>query len=239
MASARPKNCSSGANVLTGFELHEEVGVARGRIEVSAACGRAEYFEPTDIIALAERYQGVALIGNFGVNDGLRSGSIRGSLSSPSPRSCGERVGVRGCVHSYRTRGTPPHPPSLRSVDLSPRAGRGEDRASFAPPSHIQHPPIRIQHGFLHHLRQRRMREHGVHQLFFGGLQIHRHHVALDQLGDFGADHVGAQQLAGSLVEDHFDQPLVLTERNGLAVADERKAADANVEFFFPWRRLP
>ena len=41
------------------------------------------------------------------------------------------------------------------------------------------------------------MREDGVHQLFLGGLEVHRHHEALDQLGHFRTDHVGAEQLAG------------------------------------------
>ena len=67
-----------------------------------------------------------------------------------------------------------------------------------------------------------------MHQFFFGGLQIHRHHVALDQFGDLRADHVRAEQLAGLLVEDHLDQALVLAERDRLAVADERKTPDAD-----------
>ena len=46
------------------------------------------------------------------------------------------------------------------------------------------------------------MREDGVHQLFFGGLEIHRHHEALDQLGHLGADQMRAEKLAGLLVED-------------------------------------
>src|SRR3954453_8905747 len=48
---------------------------------------------------------------------------------SPSPRACGERVGVRGCLRE-RDAGdgpVPPHPDfSLRvKSDLSPQAGRG------------------------------------------------------------------------------------------------------------------
>ena len=74
------------------------------------------------------------------------------------------------------------------------------------------------------------MREHGVHQFFFGGLQVHCDDEALDQLGDFGADHVGAEKLPGLFVEDHFDQALILAERDRLAVADKRKAADADIE---------
>ena len=74
------------------------------------------------------------------------------------------------------------------------------------------------------------MREHGVHQFFFGGFQIHRHYVTLDQFGDFGADHMRAEQLPGLLVEDDLHQALILAQRNRLAVADEGKAADADVE---------
>ncbi len=73
------------------------------------------------------------------------------------------------------------------------------------------------------------MREHGVHQLLFRRLQIHGDDVALDQLGDLRADHVGPEQLAGLLVEDDLDQALVLAERDGLAVADEGEAADADL----------
>src|SRR6185437_1508604 len=53
--------------------------------------------------------------------------------SAPSPRSCGERVGVRGYLHvngESWTRGGPPHPDRipLRCMrsDLSPQAGRGD-----------------------------------------------------------------------------------------------------------------
>ncbi len=93
---------------------------------------------------------------------------------------------------------------------------------------HIQHAAVRVQHRFLHHLGQRGVREDRVHQFFFGGLQIHRNHIALDQFGHFGADHVRAEQLAGFLVEDHLDQTLVFAERNRLAVADERETADTD-----------
>ena len=57
------------------------------------------------------------------------------------------------------------------------------------------------------------MRKHGVHQLFLGGLKVHRDHIALDQFGDLGADHMRAQQLAGLPIEDYFDQSLILTEQ--------------------------
>src|SRR6516162_6219648 len=74
------------------------------------------------------------------------------------------------------------------------------------------------------------MREYGVHELFFGGLEIHRDHITLDQFGDFSPDHVGAHKLTSFFVKDHLDQPLILAERDGLAVADEWETADPNVE---------
>jgi cobaltochelatase CobN len=46
--------------------------------------------------------------------------------SSPSPRPRGEGRG-EGALHAIPTRGEPPHPPSLRPVDLSPQVGRGGD----------------------------------------------------------------------------------------------------------------
>ena len=53
--------------------------------------------------------------------------------------------------------------------------------------------------------------------------------VALDQLGDLGADHVRAQELAGLGVEHGLDQALGLAERDRLAVADEGEVADLDL----------
>src|ERR1043166_9063669 len=110
-------------------------------------------------------------------------------------------------------------------------------RASM-PALDVQHAAVGVEHRLFHHFRQRRMREDGVHQLFFGGLQIHRHHVALDQFGHLGTDHVRADERTGLLVEDDFDQPLVLAHRDRLAVADEGKAPDPHVDLLFLGGRL-
>ncbi len=88
----------------------------------------------------------------------------------------------------------------------------------------VNHPPEGIQHALVHHFRQRRMREDRVHQLFLGGLELHGNDEALNQLGHLGADHVRAQQLPGLGIEDGLHQPLVLAQRDGLAVADERES---------------
>src|SRR5947207_804217 len=77
------------------------------------------------------------------------------------------------------------------------------------------------------------MREDGVHKLLFRGLQIHGYDITLDQLGHLGADHVGAEERAGLLVEYHLHQALILAERDRLAVADEGKAADTDLELLF------
>jgi hypothetical protein len=60
-----------------------------------------------------------------------------------------------------------------------------------------------------------------------------RDDVALDQLGHLGADHVGAEQLAGLGVEHGLDHALGLAERDRLAVADEREAADLDLVALF------
>jgi len=59
-------------------------------------------------------------------------------------------------------------------------------------------------------------------KFFFGRFQIHRNDEALNQFGDFRAAQMRAEQLSGLLVEDDLDQTLILAERDGLAVADER-----------------
>src|SRR5262249_28277342 len=51
----------------------------------------------------------------------------------------------------------------------------------------------------------------------------------LNELGDLGADHVSADELARLRIEDRLDEALVLAQRNGLAVAEEREAADLDV----------
>src|SRR3569832_1529717 len=122
-----------------------------------------------------------------------------------------------------RTTGVRPTVPrmSLYLAIAAPRPSR---------PLHVQNTSVRIEHRFLHHLRQSRMREDSVHQFLFRRLEVHRDDIALDQFGDLGADHMGAEKLPGLLVEDDLLQPLVLPKRDRLAIADEGEAADADVE---------
>ena len=61
------------------------------------------------------------------------------------------------------------------------------------------------------------------------GLQRLADGVALDQLGDFGADHMRAEQLAGLRVEHRLHEALGLAERDRLAVADEGEFADLHL----------
>ena len=88
---------------------------------------------------------------------------------------------------------------------------------------------FRGEHGFVHHLRQGWVREDRVHEVFLGQFTFARDHIALDELGHFSADHMRAEKLAGFRIEDCFDEALWLSERNRLAVADEREATDLDV----------
>ena len=73
------------------------------------------------------------------------------------------------------------------------------------------------------------MREDRVHQFFLGRFQIHGDDKALNEFGNFGADHVSAQKLAGLPVEDRLDETLILAERDRFSVGAELEAADTNV----------
>src|ERR1700688_1002036 len=172
-------------------------------------------------------------VASITVCPGLSSPDFSAASMTPSARrSLTEPSGLNASILTNRLM---PFGPSLLilTTGVLPMVSRIFANLVMGKSSHIQNATIRIQHRFLHHLRQRRMREHGVHQLFFGGLQVHGHHVTLDQFGHFGSDHVRAEQLAGLLVEDHFYQSLVLAERNRLAVADEREAADTDLAAAF------
>jgi len=56
----------------------------------------------------------------------------------------------------------------------------------------VQRPSIRRQHGLVHHFAERGVREDGVRELGVGEFAGLRHHVTLDELGDFRADHMRA-----------------------------------------------
>ena len=73
------------------------------------------------------------------------------------------------------------------------------------------------------------MREDARHQFGFGPLERPRNAVTLYELGDFRTDHVRAQELAGLCIEHGLHKPFRLTERNRLAVADERELADLDL----------
>ena len=111
----------------------------------------------------------------------------------------------------------------------------GRCKVGLNPPygSHVDHTVVSIQHAFMHHFRQGRMRENGVNQVFFGGFQLSADYIALDQFGHFRADHMRAQQFACLGVEHGLDQTLGFAQGHGLAVADKGELArlDSIAEF--------
>ena len=73
------------------------------------------------------------------------------------------------------------------------------------------------------------MREDGLDEILVDQLGGLADGIALDQLGDLGADHVRAEQLAGLGVEHGLHEALDLAERDRLAVADRRELADLDL----------
>src|SRR3546814_3577738 len=96
--------------------------------------------------------------------------------------------------------------------------------------SNVERTSISAEHAFVHHLRQRRMREDGVHQFLLRRLKRLANGIALDQFGDFRAHHMRAQQFARRLVAHRFDKAFRFAQRYGLAVADEGEFADRSDE---------
>src|SRR5471032_110294 len=136
-------------------------------------------------------------VASMTVCPGLSSPDFSAASMMPSARrSLTEPSGLKASILTKRLM---PFGPSLliRTTGVLPTVPRMFSNLAIVAfsPLHIQHASISIQHRFLHHLRQRWVREDRVHQLVFCRLQIHRHHIALDQLGDFGTDHVCAEQL--------------------------------------------
>ena len=73
------------------------------------------------------------------------------------------------------------------------------------------------------------MREHGVHQVFFGGFQLASNDIALDKFSHLGPHHMRAQQLTCFGVKDGFDHAAFFAQGDGFAVADKRETADFDV----------
>ena len=85
----------------------------------------------------------------------------------------------------------------------------------------------------MHCFRNGRVREYGVSEINVGEFALARYDIALNQLGDFRADHMGAKQLTGLLVEHGFHHAVGLAHGDGLAIANERKAADLDIVALF------
>ena len=88
---------------------------------------------------------------------------------------------------------------------------------------------ICVQNTFMHHLRQRWVRENRVHQILLGRFQLPAHDVALNQFCDFSADHMCAQQLTCFCVKYGFDHAFSFSKRDGFAIADKREAANFDI----------
>jgi hypothetical protein len=78
-----------------------------------------------------------------------------------------------------------------------PLSGAGGARSAtegVLRPSNVQRPAKGVQRRLVHAFADRRVREDRGEEVGLGGFQGHGQGVALDHLGDIGADHVGADQ---------------------------------------------
>src|SRR3546814_19468149 len=74
--------------------------------------------------------------------------------------------------------------------------------------SNVERTSISAEHAFVNHLRQRRMREDGVHQFLLRRLKRLANGIALDQFGDSRATPMPAHQFARPLADTPFYKTL-------------------------------
>jgi len=256
---AQPDGPRVGALALDGWDTHFNEGIAQGRLSqllaaLDAALAAIKSNMGTGwretVVALATEFGRTARInGTAGTDHSTATVALLVGGALKGDRVIADWPGLKA-ADLYQARDLKPTT-DLRAVlkgvlrdhlraderaltqGVFPGSDGVKPMGGFWRSLDIQHPSVGIQNRLLHHLRQGRMRENGVNELFFRGLEIHRHHVALNQFGDLGADHVGAKELAGLLVEDHFDEALILAHRDRFAVAHERESSDADIDILF------
>src|SRR5262245_24824827 len=113
------------------------------------------------------------------------------SIGAPRSRSIAQNAGSvmsqeKALMVSNRPQKTTRS--ALMAASVPSRLAGEAGRASY-----MNDAPEGIEHAFVHGLRQRRVREDRVHEVFLGGLELHGNGKALDQLGHFCADHVCAE----------------------------------------------
>src|SRR5262249_3920170 len=116
------------------------------------------------------------------------------AASSQTVLSLRRRISARVSSYSREVGAFTRIQAGLRGIGESGRSSfsgwRGRS-ASMA--SEMDGAAIGVKHGLVHGLRQGGMWEDGLDQLALGGLQAAGDGIALDQLGDFRPDHMGAQ----------------------------------------------
>src|SRR3546814_15346664 len=94
----------------------------------------------------------------------------------------------------------------------------------------MERPAVRCQDRFVHRLRERRMREDRIEQIFSRRFELLGYHETLDQLGDFRPDKLCTKEFPTLLVPDRLREAIGVAQRDRLAIADERDLAGADLE---------
>src|SRR3546814_14665167 len=93
----------------------------------------------------------------------------------------------------------------------------------------MERPAVRCQDRFVHRLRERRMREDRIEQIFSRRFELLGYHETLDQHGDFRPDKMCTKEFPTLLVPDRIRDAIGVDQRDSLAIADEREVACADL----------
>src|SRR3546814_18979801 len=98
----------------------------------------------------------------------------------------------------------------------------------------MERPAVRCQDRFVHRLRERRMREDRIEQIFSSRFELLGYHETLDQLGDFRPDKMCTKAFPTLLVPDRLREAIGAAKRDPLAIADDREVGGADLATDLP-----
>src|SRR3546814_19244347 len=83
----------------------------------------------------------------------------------------------------------------------------------------MERPAVRCQDRFVHRLRERRMREDRIEQIFSRRFELLGYHETLDQLGDFRPDKMCTKEFPNLPVPDRLREAIGTAQRDSLPLS--------------------